>query len=124
MAGSTDARTVLRGSTAIESQEEGWPTYCIKRRHGSNPGAHHSTSPFAPVSLCRDSLCLRWKGHMNTHAVVEDEKRVETAVKERSRPATMGLLLPRPLTKFCSRSAGWIPVSHSAREERGRLFFR
>ena len=29
---------------------------------------------------------------MNTHAVVEDEKRVETAVKERSRPATMGPL--------------------------------
>jgi protein TonB len=29
---------------------------------------------------------------MNTHAVVEDEKRVETAVKERSRPATMGRL--------------------------------
>jgi protein TonB len=27
---------------------------------------------------------------MNTHAVVEDEERVETAVKERSRPATMG----------------------------------
>src|SRR5882762_10264652 len=26
---------------------------------------------------------------MNTHAVVEDEKSVETAVKERSRPATM-----------------------------------
>jgi protein TonB len=29
---------------------------------------------------------------MNTHAVVEDEKRVETAVRERSRPATMGPL--------------------------------
>ena len=29
---------------------------------------------------------------MNRHAVVEDEKRVETAVKERSRPATMGPL--------------------------------
>jgi len=29
---------------------------------------------------------------MNTHAVVEDEKRVETAGKERSRPATMGPL--------------------------------
>ncbi len=29
---------------------------------------------------------------MNTHAVVEDEKRVETAVKERSRPETMGPL--------------------------------
>ena len=29
---------------------------------------------------------------MNTHAVVEDEKRVETAVKERSGPATMGPL--------------------------------
>jgi hypothetical protein len=27
---------------------------------------------------------------MNTHAVLEDEKRVETAVKESSRPATMG----------------------------------
>ena len=31
---------------------------------------------------------------MNTHAVVEDEKRVETAVKERSRPATIGPLAP------------------------------
>jgi protein TonB len=29
---------------------------------------------------------------MNTHAVVEDEKRVETAVQEHSRPATMGPL--------------------------------
>jgi protein TonB len=29
---------------------------------------------------------------MNTHAVVEDEKRVETAVKEHSRPATTGPL--------------------------------
>jgi protein TonB len=29
---------------------------------------------------------------MNTHAVVEDEKRAETAVQERSRPATMGPL--------------------------------
>ena len=29
---------------------------------------------------------------MNTHAVVEDEKRVETAVKERSRPGTKGPL--------------------------------
>ena len=34
----------------------------------------------------------RWRGHMNTHAVVEDEKRVETAVKERSRPGTKGPL--------------------------------
>src|SRR5260370_26978242 len=76
-----DARTVLRGSTTIESQQEGWPTYYISRRHGSNPGARRSTSQFAPVSLCRASHCLRRKGHMNTHAVVEDEKRVETEVE-------------------------------------------
>ena len=35
---------------------------------------------------------LEKEGQMNTHVVVEDEKRVETAVKERSRPATMGSL--------------------------------
>src|SRR5712672_4728735 len=48
--------------------------------------------PLLLASLCRASHCLRWKGHMNTHAVVEDEKRVETAVQEHSRPATMGPL--------------------------------
>jgi periplasmic protein TonB len=37
---------------------------------------------------------------MNTHAVVEDEKRVETAVKERSRPATMGPLASTAPDKF------------------------
>ena len=61
---------------------------------------------------------------MNTHAVVEDEKRVETAVKERSRPGTKGPLASAAPDQVLFEGSFWIPVPHSAREGRGRLFCR